>query len=57
MQLRPDVVRSVGIALALITRDQRAARHDSGDTGQPDPLPYASHGHSLPKLPWWMRTR
>jgi hypothetical protein len=36
----------------LISRDERATRHHPGDTGQPNPLPYASHRPSLPKLPW-----
>ena len=36
--------RRVGIALALVARDQHATRHHAGDTGQPNPLPYAAHG-------------
>ena len=41
-----------GMWVPLIARDQGTACHDSGDTGQPDPLPNASHGPSLPTLPW-----
>lgn len=52
MQLRPNVVGGVGISLALVARHQHSTRHDACDTGQPNQLPYASHGPSLPKLPW-----
>lgn len=50
MQARADVVRGVGVATALVAGDQHTAGHHTGDTGQSDPLPYAAHGESLPKL-------
>ena len=50
MQPGADVVGCVGIALTLVARDQHSACHHAGDTGQPNPLPYASHATSLPKL-------
>jgi hypothetical protein len=34
----------------LVARDQRPARHHTGNSGQSDPLPYAAHTESLPKL-------
>jgi hypothetical protein len=34
----------------LVARDQHATRHHAGDTGQSNPLPYAAHSKSLPKL-------
>ena len=50
----PDAARANG----RIAFSTGVVLHDSGDTGQPHPFPYASHGPSLlPKLPWWMRTR
>jgi len=39
MQLGPDVLGGIRIALALIPCDQRPARDHTGDTGQADPLP------------------
>jgi hypothetical protein len=34
----------------LVARDQHSARHPTCDTGQSNPLPYATHAMSLPKL-------
>lgn len=48
----PNVLWGVGVALALITGDQHTTGDDAGDTGKSNPLPNASHGPSLPKLPW-----
>ncbi|AFP41520.1 hypothetical protein MSMEI_5076 [Mycolicibacterium smegmatis MC2 155] len=50
MQPRADVLRCVGLAAALIARDQHTTGDDTGDTGQPDPLPDAAHAQSVPKL-------
>jgi hypothetical protein len=36
----------------LIACHQHTACYDTGDTSKPNPLPYPSHGPSLPKLPW-----
>lgn len=53
MQPGPDIVGRIGIALALITRDQYATGHHAGDTRQTNPLPYATHALILSKLrPW-----
>ena len=38
-----DVLGRVGVAASLIACDQRSTRHDTGDTGQSDPLPDAVH--------------
>ncbi len=46
-----DVLGCIGISAALIAGDQHPAGHHTGDTSQPDPLPYPAHGKSLPKLP------
>lgn len=45
MQPGPDVIRGVGIAAALVPRDQGSTRDDAGDTGKPDPLPDPTHAH------------
>jgi hypothetical protein len=50
MQPRANVVGCVGIAATLVARDQCPARHHTGDTRQPNPLPYATHDNSLHKL-------
>ena len=42
----------VGVSLALIARDENAARYHAGDTSHTDPLPDASHDQILPKLRW-----
>ena len=52
VQTRTDVVRGVGVSLALIARDENAARYYAGDTSHTDPLPDASHDQILPKLRW-----
>ncbi len=52
MQTRPDVVGRIGAAATLIARHEGAACDDTGDTGQPDPLPDAAHAMSVPKLRW-----
>lgn len=52
MQPRPDVVGRIRPAPALIARHEGAAGDDTGDTGQPDPLPDAAHAMSVPKLRW-----
>jgi hypothetical protein len=43
MQPVPDLVGGVGASFPLIPRYRRAAGDNSGDTGQPDPLPNAAH--------------
>ncbi len=43
MQPGADVVWGVGVALALVARDQHSARHHPGNTGKSDQLPYATH--------------
>jgi len=43
MQPGADLIGRVCPSFALIARNQRAARHDTGDTGQPDPLPNVAH--------------
>ena len=50
MQPGADVLGCVGIAPTLVARDQHPTRHHAGDTGQSNPLPYAAHSKSLPKL-------
>ena len=52
VQPRANILRGVRIATTLIARDQHPSRHHAGDTGQPNPLPYAAHSKSLPKLRW-----
>ena len=46
----PDVLRGVGVAATLVARHHDSTRDDTSDTGQPDPLPYAAHAQSVPKL-------
>lgn len=50
MQPGADVLGRVGVATALIARDQHSARHYTSDTGESDPFPNATHATSLPKL-------
>ena len=50
MQPGANVLGCVGVATALVARDQHPARHHTGDTGQSYPLPYPTHGKSLPDV-------
>lgn len=43
MQPGADVLGCVGTAAPLVTRDQDSTCDDTGDTGEPDPLPDPTH--------------
>jgi hypothetical protein len=44
LQPGPNLVGRVGTTLPLIAHYQGATGDNTGDTGQPDPLPNAAHG-------------
>ena len=44
MQPGANILGCIGVATALVARDQYPARHHTGDTGQSYPLPYPTHG-------------
>lgn len=47
MQAGPDLVGGVGASFALVASHQCAPGDDTGDAGQPDPLPQSAHEHSV----------